>query len=239
MKAAFEERAAFDIMALTNDIGGERQNMIIEKIKSRSTLFRYKLPEWDLVIHLIEGRRNNYVIDTGLGSESVRPVLDYLKGNAKPVVVINTHHHWDHVWGNAAFGSCTVVAHQLCREITEGKWDVMLAKNSRYVRGDTTKQLPDLVFDSEICFPEDNIRLIYTPGHTLDCISVLDEEEGVLNVGDNIGDTMEEIVPELDADKTVYIKTLKALQTLDCDTVVSGHNVVTGIDVFEKILKKL
>jgi len=69
----------------------------IEKIGTRNVVFRYELPEWDLNLHLILGRRCNYVVDTGLGSESVAPVVEYLGDSQKPVVVINTHHDWDHV----------------------------------------------------------------------------------------------------------------------------------------------
>ena len=75
--------------------------------------------------------------------------------------------------------------------------------------------LPNLVFDGSLYFPEDGVRVFYTPGHTVDCISVFDEVDRVLNAGDNIGDTMEELVPELKTEKAVYVKTLHMYQALD------------------------
>ncbi|SHJ93000.1 hypothetical protein SAMN02745163_02853 [Clostridium cavendishii DSM 21758] len=46
--------------------------------------------------------------------------------------------------------------------------------------------LPDFVFENELYFSEDKIKLFHIPGHTIDLISVLDEEDNVLLVGDNI-----------------------------------------------------
>lgn len=99
--------------------------------------------------------------------------------------------------------------------------------------------LPNLVFDKEIYFREDNIRIFHTPGHTADSISVIDEEDKVLNAGDNIGDNMEEFLPSIYCERSEYIESLLKYQALDFDACVSGHNVVVGKDIIEKILNKL
>ena len=52
------------------------------------------------------------------------------------------------------------------------------------------------------------INIIYTPGHTIDYISVIDEEEKTINVGDNVCDTVHEIVPSISCGKNLYIDTL-------------------------------
>jgi glyoxylase-like metal-dependent hydrolase (beta-lactamase superfamily II) len=99
--------------------------------------------------------------------------------------------------------------------------------------------LPNLVFESELYFPEDKIRIIYTPGHTIDSISVIDEEDKVINVGDNIGDNIEEIVPSIYCEKDLYIDTLLKYREVDFDTCVSGHNVILGKEVIEEILSMI
>jgi len=44
--------------------------MEIMKIKNRSVLFTdHNSSEWDLNLHLIKGKKYNYIIDTGLGSK--------------------------------------------------------------------------------------------------------------------------------------------------------------------------
>ncbi|NLZ52066.1 MAG: MBL fold metallo-hydrolase, partial [Thermoanaerobacteraceae bacterium] len=156
----------------------------IQKIKNRGLLFTfYNSTEWDLNIHLIIGKKNNFIIDTGLGSLSIDPIKKYISNDGKPIIVVNTHYHWDHIWGNAVFRDSMIISHRLCREIIEVKWDDMIQENKHYCYGDVEKYLPNLVFENELYFPEDKIRIIYTPGHTIDSISVIDEEEKVINVG--------------------------------------------------------
>ena len=210
--------------------------MKIEKIKNRNVVFKYNVGEWDLNIHLIIGNKYNYIIDTGLGSFSVAPIKEYLKNNSNPIILINTHYHWDHIWGNHSFSDCTIISHKLCRDIIVAKWDEMINKKKQYIKGDVQMCLPNLVFEDMLYFPDDKIKIIYTPGHTLDSISVLDEEDKVINVGDNIGDTIDEIVPSIESEKDVYIKTLLRYKDIDFDTCVSGHNSILGKEVFDMIL---
>lgn len=214
--------------------------MKLQKVKNRGVMFTFdNSGDWDLNIHLILGEKYNYLIDTGLGSESIKPIKEYLKGNNKPIVVINTHYHWDHIWGNSCFKDSMIISHKLCRDIIEEKWEEMLNKNGQYCDGIVEKYLPDLVFEEQLYFPEDGIRIIYTPGHTVDCISVIDEIDKVINVGDNIGDNLEYIVPNIACEKEVYINTLLKYKEMDFDTCVSGHNVIVGKEIIEEIMKKI
>jgi len=212
--------------------------MRIEKIKNRSVLFTYSTSAgWDLNLHLIMGEKYNYIIDTGLGELSVEPIKEYIKGDSKPIVVINTHYHWDHVWGNNSFNHSTIISHKLCRDIIESKWESMMERNKEYCQGEVKMYLPNLVFEKELYFPEDKIRIIYTPGHTIDSITVVDEEDKVINAGDNIGDTMDEIVPHIYCEnRLLYMDTLIKYKKMDFDTCISGHNMVLGKEVIDKIL---
>ncbi len=213
--------------------------MKITKIKNRSVLFTYNNSEWDLNLHLIMGKRYNYIIDTGLGSLSMEPVKEYIKNDNKPIIGINTHYHWDHIWGNGSLQAYMIVSHKLCRELIESEWDRMMQRNGRYVVGEAEKRLPDLTFEKELYFPEDKIRIFYTPGHTIDSISVIDEEEKVINLGDNVGDTLDEIVPNIAAGEKTYRETLLGYNNMEFDTCLSGHNGILGKDVIEKILNLL
>ncbi len=214
--------------------------MKFQKIKTRSILFTYDVDsEWELNLHLITAKKYNYVIDTGLGSLSVEPIKQYINKDNKPTIVINTHFHWDHVWGNSSYSDCMILSHKLCRDLIRSEWDSMIKKNGQHFHGIVDKCLPNLVFESELYFPEDKIRIIYSPGHTIDSISVLDEEDGLINVGDNIGDTVEKIVPSLYCPKEHYYKTLLMYQQLDFDTCISGHNIVLKKDAIDTIRDKL
>jgi len=214
--------------------------MKITELGTRNVVFTFELDEWDLNLHLIKGDVYNYIIDTGLGSNSIKPILEYIKGDDKPVVAINSHFHWDHVWGNHCFKDSIIISSKQCRDIIDKQWDEMMGRCNNYVDGEVKKKLPTLVFEDELYFPDDDILLFYTPGHTSDCISVYDGKDKVLNVGDNIGDTMEELIPTLEEPKTLFLHTLKKYQELDIISCVSGHNQIVDKNVFyemEKLLK--
>ncbi|MFZ7132502.1 MAG: MBL fold metallo-hydrolase [Eubacteriales bacterium] len=214
--------------------------MQLHEIKERNFLFTFAPdPSWNLNLHLIRGKQFDYIIDTGLGSLSVKPILDLIKKDSKNIIVINTHYHWDHIWANHIFKNNIIISHTKCRDMMEAQWDYMIHKNEDYLQGKTIKTLPNLVFDNEINFPEDHIRVFYTPGHTIDSISILDEEEKVLHAGDNIGDTLEEIIPSIDTDNITFKNTLIQYQGLDFDTCVSGHNQILPKDIIYTMLKKL
>ena len=116
----------------------------------------------------------------------------------------------------------------------------MIDKNKQFfVKSDIQMCLPNLVFEDTLYFPDDKIRILHTPGHTADSISVLDEEERIINVGDNIGDSMDEIVPSIGTNKEIYSNTLLEYKKIDFDTCVSGHNVILRKEVFDIIQKDL
>lgn len=213
--------------------------MKIEKIGNRNVVFKHRIDDWDLNIHLILGEKYNYIIDTGLGSLSVAPIKEYVKNNKKPIIIINTHYHWDHIWGNSEFYDCTIVSQRLCRDFIAENWDEMKKKNGSHIIGEANMTLPNLVFEEMLYYPDDQIRMFYSPGHTIDSISVLDEVDGVINIGDNIGDTLDDIIPSIETTKNVYQKTILNYKTLNIKTCVSGHNQTFGKNVFDKILNQL
>lgn len=213
--------------------------MQIRKVKNRGVLFTHSNPGWDLNVYLIMGRKYNYIIDTGLGSLSIEPIKEYLKNDNKKIIVINTHYHWDHIWGNGSLKYCIIVSHKLCREMIQTKWEEMIQKNKQYCYGEVEIYLPNLVFEKELCFAEDKIKLFHTPGHTLDSISVLDEEEDVLLVGDNVGDSIDDIIPSIYCEKDIYISTMRKYEEIDFDTCISGHNTILEKEVIGKILSMM
>jgi len=195
---------------------------------------------WDLNLGLILGDNRNYVIDTGVGKSSVQPILEYISGDKKPIVVINTHWHWDHVWGNWCFEDALIISHPTCRDLLDKHWDEEVEINSQHViDGDVHKKLPSLVFENELYFPDDKIKIFHSPGHTRDCISVYDERDKVLHAGDNIGDTNEIILPEIDTDFEAFGKLIKLYGTYDFDICISGHNKPQSKDVLERMAAAL
>jgi len=195
------------------------------KITDRNIMFTQPMTEdYDLNLGLILGLRQNYVIDTGLGSGSVAPILDYIGNDGKPIIVINTHFHWDHIWGNWVFGDSPIISHTSCRELEDKCWDDALRENAKYVDGEVRKCLPNMVFDKSLYFPDDRICVFHTPGHSEDCISIYDEVDKILYAGDNIGDTADAIVPWIDTDMATFECLIETYKRYDFDICISGHN---------------
>ncbi len=86
------------------------------EVADRVWVARY---EWcDVNVSLIEGERGLLVVDTHGSSRAAREVIgDILRLSSRPVVrIVNTHEHFDHVFGNAAFreeyGEMPITAHE-------------------------------------------------------------------------------------------------------------------------------
>ena len=197
------------------------------KITNRNIMFsRPMTDEYDLIIGLILGEKNNYIIDTGAGSGDVAPVLAYLNGSSKPIIVVNTHCHWDHIFGNHVFGGSIIVAHTSCRDMIPAgeEWDEAIRQLAGKLEGDVIRCLPNLTFEDRLHFPEDGITIFHTPGHSRDCISVYDTVDKVLYAGDNIGDTEDEIVPWIDTDLETFRQMIETYKGYDFEICVCGHN---------------
>ena len=195
------------------------------KITNRNIMFTQPMTkEYDLNLGLILGAKRNYIIDTGVGSGSVTPILEYIGNDSKPIIVVNTHFHWDHLWGNWLFENSPIVAHATCYEMADKNWDNDLRKNSEYIDGEVRKCLPNMLFERCLYMPEDGISIFHTPGHSSDCISVYDEIDKVLYAGDNIGDTKDEIVPCIDTDLETFKRLIEIYRRYDFGCCISGHN---------------
>ena len=205
------------------------------KITNRNIMFTEPMTEvYSLNIGLILGIRHNFIIDTGLGSGSVVPVLEYIR-DPKPIIVVNTHCHWDHIWGNWVFEKSPIIAHTICLEMEDKHWDCAIQENAKYIDSEVRKCLPNITFEGSLHFPEDGISIFHTPGHSADCISVFDAVEKVLYAGDNIGDTEEEIVPYIETDLATFRRMIENYKQYDFDFCVSGHNKPQTKDVLARM----
>ena len=213
--------------------------MKINRLSRRHVIFtstHHK--DWILHMHLIKSQKHNFIIDTGFGPKNIEEIFAE-GGRDKPYILINTHSHWDHIWGNCAAKGFPIVAHKLCSELMDKNFDSDYTRNSQYSQGNVIKQNPTVLFEKELYFPEDKIRLIYTPGHTIDSISIYDEQEKVLNAADNIGDIGNPLVPHLDCDEQIYKQTLLIYNSLGFETCICAHNDIFGKDIVNKILNEL
>ncbi len=75
--------------------------LIVTTIDSRTWLIEEKVAHYSVYCYLIEGNDKAMVLDTGLGLCDLRPTLEKLTN--KPMEVVLTHGHIDHIGCNAQF----------------------------------------------------------------------------------------------------------------------------------------
>jgi glyoxylase-like metal-dependent hydrolase (beta-lactamase superfamily II) len=69
------------------------------------------------IANLVIGREKAALIDTGCGIGSLRPAVEAVTD--KPVIVINTHTHPDHLGGNREFEEIAMFDHRLSHRVAE------------------------------------------------------------------------------------------------------------------------
>lgn len=199
---------------------------------------------WNLQCFFIEAQNRNYLIDTACGSADVEEIRAYIatlnqEQREKPLVVINTHHHWDHVWGNFCFEKEPIFASEACAELCEKYGEIMLSENPEFVSGKVVLSPPDHLFEKEFSFPDDGIYLFLSLGHTSDGVCVYDSFDKVLYAGDNIGDNVNTPLPFLECTKQEYKDALNYMKSLDFVVLCSGHNSVLTKAFLDEILTAL
>lgn len=209
--------------------------MKINLLNQYTTAYTYdNIDNYLTSVFLIE-KEKFYLIDTFCGSKSMMPIQERIAHSKikKEVVVINTHFHWDHVWGNCSFSESNIISHEKCRDLMDEMWDAQLGKNSKYISGQVEKQLPNMTFNDKIQFIQDGIELFYSPGHTEDSISIFDHEAGILYVGDNLE---KPIVYVENSDLNAYINTLKKYLAYRPKRIIASHTLeITQEDLFQTI----
>ena len=204
------------------------------------------------------------VIDTGWTHPSALTILGYIEAAApgKPIKsVILTEHHSDHIFGACVFKArgAEIIAHRHTREFLESKGKgyvehmIELHNKNRHTMpqgydfGRTFFQkvelmLPDRTIDepTELHVGGEELRLIPTPGHLLDCISVYLPRTKILFAGDTIYSGYPPTTRFGDASQwREWIKSLERLNELEIEVIVPGHGPLCDKSEIEKNLKYL
>jgi len=209
--------------------------MEINKISRQATVFTFdNIASYLTHVYLIEKASRNFLIDTYCGPDSILPALSAIKIDpTKELVVINSHFHWDHVWGNCAFPDKFIISHEICREYLNQFWESQLEKNGEHVTGQVVKTLPNCTFTDRLMLYDEGLEIFHSPGHTKDSISIFDQEEKILYVGDNLE---KPIIYVESNDLQTYINTLEKYLTYKPSKIVSGHTLdLTEADVTKAI----
>jgi len=177
-----------------------------------------------------QGHECTFVVDTFLGPGKMREMLASLPGNYqnRPFIVVNTHYHFDHIWGNQAFSESLRVATPLCRKWIEQRFEEEKQTNLTWWEEGNQICLPNCLITAPLFFPEDQIEIFPSPGHTEDGCSVMFHQENILSVGDNL----EQPIPYLENKQwDHYLRTLDRYDSLQPKIIIPGHGQAGFADI--------
>jgi len=198
-------------------------------------------------VGLIHTSRGTILIDTASSPAEIQALFEAAGASLDEVqLVINSHFHDDHTWGNQLF-NCPIIAHRLCQEIMRNnlrtewkpkalqsylydlrKRDQKKADELQRVIDGLHIKLPDRVFEDR--FEGDlggiHYEIIHLGGHTPDTSIIWLPEKKVLYASDLIFQGRYPYI--FDADVPVWIENLSRLMEYKADVVIPGHGVLCG-----------
>ena len=193
----------------------------------------------EVICYLVVGKQRALLFDTGMGISTISKIVTEL--TSLPVIVLNSHTHYDHVGGNAEFKEIWgmnsrftitntagrsdpetrtwVQPDHLCGPLPEG-----FQRSSYRIR---PFEIQQFVSDGEqIDLGDRTLEVIFTPGHTPDSLCLLDRWNRVLLIGDTfyLG-PIYLYSPETDLD--AYKRSIARLKKLKSglDLLLPSHNV--------------
>lgn len=153
----------------------------------------------ETLVNLILGRDRAALIDTGCGigdlHKAVKAVTD------KPVVVINTHSHTDHIGSNYKFDEIAMFDHPLSHRVAEKGVTYQTMQTEILAENLVTKPWPQSFDPHDFSLPpfqvsrwlksgdridlgDRDLYVIHTPGEAADHICLLDRTDRILFCGD-------------------------------------------------------
>lgn len=209
-------------------------------------IFAYIQPDGTWFLNnagFVLGPEGVIAIDTTSTARRARALFDALRRHTdRPVqVLINTHSHGDHTWGNFVFAPATaIVAHERCREeaLVSGTSAAALFPNVEW--GDIRVTPPFVTFADRLTVYAGDLRLelrYFGPAHTTGDIVVWVPERKLLFSGDLIFNGGTPLA--LGGTIAGWLAALQELRTLGPEVIVPGHGPVCGLQAIDTVERYL
>lgn len=199
----------FEVRAFSDEVYGIGEPRHVQRVKS----------------FLVVGDDRSLLFDTGMGIGDIRDVVNRLTD--RPVVVVNSHSHWDHIGDNWQFDRIWIheaeasllpvgvrnerIRPALTPEGFTGMPPVGFDPDNFSIRGSTTERT--LAGGDSIDLGGRTLRVIHSPGHSPGGITLLEERTGIALVGDAVyAGRLYAHLPS--SDPVVYRATLTSLADL-------------------------
>ncbi|UCF04118.1 MAG: MBL fold metallo-hydrolase [bacterium] len=190
---------------------------------------------------IIFTRESVIFIDAGMTIDSAEFIWNEARkyiGNRKMFYLILTHHHSDHIFGMRVFKEkgAKVISHSWLKSFISMrgeqykkfllnmlKWST--DKGDR-IFGDVVLSVPDQVIEKDtiLTIDDEEIHILYTPGHVSTEISIYHPHSKTLFAGDTVYEGMELTTHFGGPDEwRLWIAQLERLKELDLETICPGH----------------
>jgi glyoxylase-like metal-dependent hydrolase (beta-lactamase superfamily II) len=175
---------------------------------------------------VITGPQWAVVIDTLAMPEESIAMRSYIEDELSVPVryIINTHNHADHSWGNCFFPGASIISHSLARQliINYGQMALEEARRQNPVFKQIKLIAPHITFSEgelTLRIGKKNLTLMHTPGHSIDGISVMAEEDKVLFAGD----AFLPLPYVVDGNLDELVNTIKKISKMGLENIIQGH----------------
>ena len=175
------------------------------------------------------------IIDPGCyGERELGRLTDFIGGNRlKPVKILLTHGHFDHILGLSGVAAAFPEAEVYVNPLEEGqmKRSVEWCANLGLAFTPYSGPRHDLADGDTVCFGETRLKVLSTPGHTEGGVCFYCEEDAVLFSGDTLFAGSIGRTDHIGGDYDQIIRSIVTkLMPLDGDVrVLPGHGPATSI----------
>ncbi|API92617.1 MBL fold metallo-hydrolase [Virgibacillus pantothenticus] len=194
---------------------------------------------------LLIGEDKAALIDTGLGIDSMKRITDQL--TTKPIEVITTHVHVDHIGSHGEYD--TIHVHERDQDwLIHGIEGLTLQQIRKDIARDITLPTPatfnpktympfqgiptNILKDGDIIeLGNRQLTIYHTPGHSPGHIAVFDEKQGYLFTGDLLYDQTPIYAFYPSANPVDLVSSLEKISNIDGVKKVFGSHNTLGLDV--------
>ncbi len=193
----------------------------------------------EVISYLITGTDKALLWDTGTGIGDIKQIVDQL--TELPLIVLNSHTHYDHVGGNYQFDNIYGVVtdftkknaegrpHEIAKEFITGDW---IWKPTPAGFANETYELKPfqitktIVHQDQIDLGGITLEILHTPGHAPDALCLLDRANRLLFTGDTFYPApLYAHFDESDVDQYVESANYLAKLIVDVDHILPSHNI--------------
>lgn len=197
--------------------------------------------------YLLRGDKQAVLIDTGLGVDNIKNVVDRL--TTLPILVLTTHVHWDHIGGHKYFDNIAVFENE--ESWLSGNFPISLnivkdnlmyrpcdfpegfnINNYNIFQGVPSKILND---GDIIDLSTRQLKVIHTPGHSPGHCCFYERDRGYLYSGDLIyKGCLDAFYPT--TNPQLFMESVQKVQLLPIKKVLPAHHQLDiSVEIVDKI----